>query len=214
MKVEEKSVVGGGEGGDGEGGGGGGAGSDEGCDDEGGHTGAGTAAGERSGTGTGAYPAPSAPVVQPPTPAALLAAQLHCNRSVALLRAGRHAEARAAAGAALGLDPAYAKARRRRAAAAEALGDAAAALEDMAALTAADPADADAAAAVTRLRPAADAQRDAQAAAVVSQLKDLGNSLLGRFGLSIDNFSATKDPETGQYSISFGQKGGSGGGDG
>ena len=35
------------------------------------------------------------------------------------------------------------------------------------------------------------------------KLKDLGNSLLGRFGMSLDNFKAVKDPATGSYSISF-----------
>ena len=37
------------------------------------------------------------------------------------------------------------------------------------------------------------------------KLKDLGNSVLGKFGMSLDNFKATKDPSTGAYSINFGQ---------
>jgi hypothetical protein len=35
------------------------------------------------------------------------------------------------------------------------------------------------------------------------KLKDLGNSVLGRFGMSVDNFKAVKDPNTGSYSIQF-----------
>lgn len=31
----------------------------------------------------------------------------------------------------------------------------------------------------------------------------MGNSLLGRFGMSVDNFKAVKDPNTGSYSLSF-----------
>jgi tetratricopeptide (TPR) repeat protein len=40
----------------------------------------------------------------------------------------------------------------------------------------------------------------------LSKLKDLGNSLLSNFGLSLDNFQAQKDPNTGSYNISFQQK--------
>ncbi len=37
------------------------------------------------------------------------------------------------------------------------------------------------------------------------KLKDLGNTILGKFGMSLDNFKAEKDPTTGSYSIKFGQ---------
>jgi hypothetical protein len=37
------------------------------------------------------------------------------------------------------------------------------------------------------------------------KLKDLGNTVLGKFGMSLDNFKAEKDPETGSYSINFKQ---------
>jgi tetratricopeptide (TPR) repeat protein len=37
------------------------------------------------------------------------------------------------------------------------------------------------------------------------KLKDLGNSVLGWFGMSVDNFKAVKDPQTGSYSLSFQQ---------
>lgn len=37
------------------------------------------------------------------------------------------------------------------------------------------------------------------------KLKDMGNSILGKFGMSLDNFKAEKDPNTGAYSIKFQQ---------
>jgi hypothetical protein len=37
------------------------------------------------------------------------------------------------------------------------------------------------------------------------KLKELGNTVLGKFGLSLDNFKADKDPVTGSYSIKFNQ---------
>ena len=35
------------------------------------------------------------------------------------------------------------------------------------------------------------------------KLKDLGNMVLGKFGMSVDNFKAVKDPATGSYSINY-----------
>ena len=46
-----------------------------------------------------------------------------------------------------------------------------------------------------------------QAAVLVNagKLKELGNTVLGKFGMSLDNFKAEKDPNTGSYSIQFKQ---------
>jgi hypothetical protein len=40
---------------------------------------------------------------------------------------------------------------------------------------------------------------------MLGKLKDLGNSILGRFGMSLDNFKMEKDPNTGGYSIKMQQ---------
>lgn len=43
---------------------------------------------------------------------------------------------------------------------------------------------------------------------MIQKLKDLGNTFLGKFGMSLDNFQAVQDPKTGSYSINFNQGGG------
>lgn len=40
---------------------------------------------------------------------------------------------------------------------------------------------------------------------MLGKLKDMGNWLLGKVGLSLDNFQTTKDPATGNVSIQFTQ---------
>jgi len=44
---------------------------------------------------------------------------------------------------------------------------------------------------------------DKQKDEMLGKLKDLGNGLLGKFGLSLDNFKYQQDPKTGAYSINF-----------
>lgn len=38
---------------------------------------------------------------------------------------------------------------------------------------------------------------------MLGKLKDVGNKILGKFGMSLDNFKMVPDPETGGYNIKF-----------
>jgi hypothetical protein len=58
-------------------------------------------------------------------------------------------------------------------------------------------------AACKRLEKPAAEEREKQKEEMISKLKELGNTVLGKFGMSLDNFKATKDPNTGSYSINF-----------
>lgn len=37
----------------------------------------------------------------------------------------------------------------------------------------------------------------------LGKLKELGNSILGNFGMSLDNFKMTQDPATGSWSVRY-----------
>ncbi|CAN6547306.1 unnamed protein product [Malus baccata var. baccata] len=49
----------------------------------------------------------------------------------------------------------------------------------------------------------AEEKREKMKEEMIGKLKEMGNSLLGRFGMSVDNFKSVKDPNTGSYSLSF-----------
>ena len=103
----------------------------------------------------------------------------------------------------LELDDTYTKAYLRRAAAREALNLPTEALDDAKRAAELDPASKEATSAVARLEKASAAKLEEQKEEMLGKLKDLGNSVLGRFGMSLDNFKAEKDPNTGSYNISF-----------
>ena len=133
----------------------------------------------------------------------------HANRAACRLRMERYAEAVDDCTAAVEADDGFAKAWLRRGSARErtdppdvegALADCERALrcEELPAAV-----EREARTAVERLRPLVEAKREEMKAEMIGKLKDLGNSILGNFGLSTDNFKAEKDETTGSYSIQF-----------
>jgi hypothetical protein len=113
---------------------------------------------------------------------------------------------------ALELVPEYTKARLRRAHAYEKCDKLEEALGDYIRLEAEAPGSTEAAHAVPRLERAIKDRDEKLKGEMMGKLKDLGNSILGNFGLSTDNFQFNQDPATGGYNINFVQQ--PGGGDG
>jgi len=105
--------------------------------------------------------------------------------------------------ASLNLAPSYVKALQRRAVAYEATKQFQKALTDFEALYKIDPTLKMAIDAKVRLPPLVKEQQEKETQEMIGKLKDLGNSILGKFGLSTDNFQFNKDPATGSYSINM-----------
>ena len=59
--------------------------------------------------------------------------------------------------------------------------------------------------AAERLPGEIQAEDERQQAEALGKLKEMGNSVLGMFGLSLDNFHVQKDPNSGSNSMSFGK---------
>lgn len=56
-----------------------------------------------------------------------------------------------------------------------------------------------------QLEPRVKAEQERLQAEMLSKLRGLGDSILGRFGMSIDQFKFEKDENTGSYSLKFEQ---------
>ncbi|KAH8505080.1 hypothetical protein H0E87_012362 [Populus deltoides] len=113
----------------------------------------------------------------------------HFNRGVCFLKLGKYEDTIKECSRALELNPSYMKALVRR-------GEAHEKLEHFEEAIAAKKT-------IRRLEPLAAEKREKMKEEMIGKLKEMGNSLLGRFGTSIDNFKAVQDPNTGSYSISF-----------
>ncbi|KAG1326131.1 tetratricopeptide repeat protein 1 [Cocos nucifera] len=99
---------------------------------------------------------------------------------------------------ALELNPSYVKALFRRAEAHEKLEHYEEAIADWKKVMELDPSNDQARRNIRRLEPVAAEKREKMKEEMIGKLKEMGNSVLGRFGMSLDNFKAVKDPNTGK----------------
>ncbi|XP_013597687.1 PREDICTED: tetratricopeptide repeat protein 1 [Brassica oleracea var. oleracea] len=134
------------------------------------------------------------------------------NRGVCLLKLGKYEETIKECTKALELNPTprvgvitptYAKALVRRSEAHEKLEHFEEAVADLKKILELDPSNDQARKGIRRLEPLAAEKREKMKEEAITKLKEMGNSILGRFGMSIDNFNAVRDPNTGSYSLSF-----------
>ncbi|PKI56673.1 hypothetical protein CRG98_022923 [Punica granatum] len=127
----------------------------------------------------------------------------HANRGICFLKLGKNEDTVKECTKALELNPKYVKALLRRAEAQEKIENFEEAIADMKKILELDPSNDQARKAIYRLEPLAAEKREKMKEEMIGKLKEMGDSLLGRFGMSVDNFKAVKDPNTGSYSISF-----------
>lgn len=127
----------------------------------------------------------------------------HSNSAICHIQLGNWEEAVKSSAEALKLNPTYVKALVRHAQACEHLDRPDDALADLKKVVEIEPQNKQAIASVRRLEPIVAEKQEKMKEEMLGKLKDLGNSLLGHFGMSVDNFKAVKDPATGSYSINF-----------
>jgi tetratricopeptide (TPR) repeat protein len=127
----------------------------------------------------------------------------HSNRAACLSHLKRYEDAISDCNVAILLNPKYTKAYLRRSTAYEATERIEDAFADAKEALALDPTNTNTKKNVTRLQKLEDERLEKLKTETFDKLKDLGNSILGNFGLSVDNFKAVQDPGTGSYSISF-----------
>ncbi|KAJ3175082.1 cytochrome c oxidase subunit 1 [Geranomyces variabilis] len=132
-------------------------------------------------------------------------AVFHANIAACHIHTKEYAKAVASCTEALKCKPDYQKALLRRAAANEKIGSWSSltdSLADYKAIAAADPKNREAAALVQSLPKRIEVQQEKEKAEMMGKLKDLGNSFLGNFGLSLDSFQMKQDG-SGGYSLNM-----------
>ncbi|XP_058113946.1 uncharacterized protein LOC131256883 [Magnolia sinica] len=127
----------------------------------------------------------------------------HANSAACFSKLERYDDTIKQCTKALELNPNYTKVLVRRGETHEKLEHFEEAIADMKKILELDPSNVQARRVIQRLEPLAAEKREKMKEEMIGKLKEMGNSLLGRFGMSVDNFKAVKDPNTGSYSISF-----------
>lgn len=128
----------------------------------------------------------------------------YCNRAACYVMMDKYEEAVDDCTKSIELNPTYANAYLRRGKAYQQIQDkVSSALADMRKVVELNPTNTEAVVAVQRLEVEEKEHMEKQKDEMLGKLKDLGNGLLGKFGLSLDNFKSVKDPKTGGYSVSF-----------
>eukprot|EP01083_Nonionella_stella_P037743 102877_1 len=128
----------------------------------------------------------------------------YSNRAACLLHECRYDDAIKDCEIAILLHPTYTKPYIRRMTAYEKTEQSEEALRDAKKAMDLDPQNKEFRRHVSRLQKIEDERMEKLKEETMGKLKDLGNSILGNFGLSLDNFKAQQDPGTGSYNISFG----------
>jgi tetratricopeptide (TPR) repeat protein len=129
----------------------------------------------------------------------------YSNRAAALIHMERYEDAIKDCDVSVLLSPKYAKAFVRRSSAYEKSENTEDALRDAKKALELDPKNATVRKSVGRLQKIEDERLEKLKEETLGKLKDLGNSILGNFGLSLNNFQAVQDPKTGSYSVNFNQ---------
>ncbi|OQR81328.1 hypothetical protein THRCLA_11825 [Thraustotheca clavata] len=127
------------------------------------------------------------------------------NRSACLFHLGRTEECIDDCSVAIELSPKYVKAYLRRAQAYEKLDKLEEALKDVKSVLEIDPKIQSAIDSEKRLTAIVTERQEKMKAEMLEKLKGFGNTILGKFGLSTDNFQMVQDPATGSYNINFTQ---------
>jgi tetratricopeptide (TPR) repeat protein len=132
-----------------------------------------------------------------------LGAELVMVRSFCSSVQGQNEEALYDCDRALECNPRYVKAVARRSTVFEKFSKLEEALADAELWVALEPKSHQAKDAASRLKKAITERDEKLKEEMLGKLKDMGNWVLGKFGMSLDNFKAVQDPKTGSYSINF-----------